>query len=80
MSVGDIGNCYVNRLTYRDVPGAGKQVFADLSDGSERIVMESQLAAYEPWCQFPPGGRDSLLDGLFQEMVVAWNEKHGRSR
>ena len=71
--IGDISNLYVKRLHYRDVPGAGKQIFADLSDGSETVVLETQLAAYEPWCQFPPNGRDNILDTLLQEMVSAWN-------
>ena len=74
MNIGNLQNMHVTKLEYKNVPSAGKQVYAEFSDGQSRPVMN--LVAYEPWRQFPPKGLDDLLDDLFTEMIEAWNEKH----
>lgn len=81
----------VIRLIYKDVRGAGKQIYADVSKQKtdcvefslprhQRIVEQcggSGIMATEPWIQFEPEERDKMMDQTFIEIVDAWNEKYG---
>lgn len=81
------------RLRYRDVPGAGKQIeaFVDQEVPCVEFTMkrdvflpvvhrcsEPLLVFTEPFIQFSPDNWDDMQAQLFQQMVDAWNEKHGK--
>ncbi len=78
----------VLRLTYKNVSGTGKQIFADVdkeSDAVEGIIPKHHtilqatgLLGYEPWVQFEPTEHSNMMETVFRQMVDAWNEKHGQ--
>jgi len=85
----------ISKLKFDDVPGAGCQIkahidqrvpcveFALKADCLQTVMQkcrEPLLTATEPWFQFAPKPWDEMISKLFQEMVDAWNEKHGKSQ
>ena len=73
------------KLEYKDVVGAGKQIFAEIDHevnmvefttkkGMQPIV---EMVGYAPWIQFEPAEWDKMTDKIFKEMVDLWNEKYG---
>ena len=72
-----------SRLTYRNVSGAGKQIFGEFNVGFNCVEFKKlpghQMIATEPWVQFEPPEWSAAMDTLFSEMVEAWNEKYGIS-
>lgn len=80
-------NLHPKRLKYKDVAGAGKQIYADLpskhnmvefttKEGYQPVV---EMVAYAPWIQFEPKSWNDMMDRLYKEMVDAWNEKYGET-
>lgn len=67
------------RMFYKDTPGVGKEIYADIGRGLEPVVQGEACFGYEPWVQFGPEERDSLMHELYVQMVDAWNEKYGES-
>lgn len=69
------------KLEYRDVAGAGKQIYADTqykTDCAEFTMKEGfQMIATEPWIQFPTKGWNEMMEQTFKEMVDLWNAKYG---
>lgn len=78
-------------LEYRDVPGAGKQIFAHLGrefncvefvmrgDVPQPIMFAPKdpvMVSFEPWIQFEPKDWSDVLDSIFSEIVELWNAKH----
>ena len=84
-----------SRLEFKNVPGAGLQIHADIQfnpncvefvmkKGFQPIMYGAQYEAhkiisYEPWIQFPDKQWDEMLETVFKQMVDLWNEKYGNS-
>ena len=68
------------RLEYKNIPGAGKQIHADIDDdfymGEFIKLRGSHIIATEPWIQFKPKKWDSMIEQVFIEMITLWNEKY----
>ena len=77
----------VSRLIYRDIPGTGKEIFANVNKNAscveltlsryQPVLQKECIIGYEPWIQFEPKERDDMMDKLYIEIVDAWNEKYG---
>lgn len=70
------------KLIYKDVNGAGKQIFADLDVGFNFAEYSTKkglkMIATEPWIQFEQKEYTEMMNNLFSEMVDCWNEKHAK--
>jgi len=77
----------VVRLEFRDVAGAGKQVFAQIDHEDPINCVEfhlkrkaaqpiMEMVGYAPWIQFPPKEWNDMIERTFIQMVEAWNEKY----
>jgi hypothetical protein len=77
----------VVRLEFRDVVGAGKEVFAQIDHEDSINCGEfhlkgkaaqpiMQTVGYAPWIQFPPKEWRDMIEEVFTQMVDAWNEKY----
>lgn len=76
------------KLSYKNVPFTGRQIYADIAEGFNFVeyktkagkhpvlIKHNHLIGYEPFTQFPLKEYEEMMDQLFIEMVVAWNEKH----
>jgi len=75
-------------LSYKDVPGAGLQIYASFKDehnfvecrtkaGAVLPVIETNaIMGYAPWTQFSPEEYSKLMNAIFKEIVELWNKKH----
>jgi len=73
------------KLEFRDVPGAGKQIYANFGRAKGFACVEFTLRGNvpqpivigcEPWIQFPNPEWGKLIGEVFQEMVDLYNAKH----
>ena len=80
------------KLSYKDTPGTGKEIFADFGqefdcleftmrgDVPQRITYHSEKPypfCSEPWIQFADKEWTALIEAVFTELVALWNTKYG---
>ena len=86
-------NIHISKLEYRDVLGAGKEIYAHIDqevpcveftmkkDVFQRVTHKCDapyIVFTEPFVQFSPQSWDDMIENLFTELVELWNQKHGR--